>query len=106
MSAKKEESHKREINRDGEKEDRNKKLRKAESKENIPVSVEKKQVLILNYLLIFSYEYQQYINLFSRHLNPLVQVKQMNVEYLEKKVLHLLHRLCVKIVKMKIKKII
>ncbi|XP_076295360.1 sterile20-like kinase isoform X2 [Lasioglossum baleicum] len=43
VSAKKEESHKREINRDGEKEDRNKKLRKAESKENIPVSVEKKQ---------------------------------------------------------------
>lgn len=48
VSAKKEESHKREINRDGEKEDRNKKLRKAESKENIPVSVEKKQVLILH----------------------------------------------------------
>ncbi|XP_076678517.1 sterile20-like kinase isoform X3 [Andrena cerasifolii] len=43
VSAKKEESHKREINRDGEKEDRNKKLRKTESKENIPVSVEKKQ---------------------------------------------------------------
>ncbi|XP_033324735.2 sterile20-like kinase isoform X2 [Megalopta genalis] len=43
VSAKKEESHKREINRDGEKEDRNKKLRKAESKENIPASVEKKQ---------------------------------------------------------------
>lgn len=44
VSAKKEENHKREINRDGEKEDRNKKLRKAESKDNIPVSVEKKQV--------------------------------------------------------------
>lgn len=43
VSAKKEESHKREINRDGEKEDRNKKLRKAESKDNILVSVEKKQ---------------------------------------------------------------
>ncbi|XP_017796707.1 PREDICTED: serine/threonine-protein kinase 10 [Habropoda laboriosa] len=43
VSTKKEESHKREINRDGEKEDRNKKLRKAESKDNIPVSVEKKQ---------------------------------------------------------------
>lgn len=44
VSAKKEESHKREINRDGEREDRNKKLRKAESKDNITVSVEKKQV--------------------------------------------------------------
>ncbi|KAK9301223.1 hypothetical protein QLX08_006311 [Tetragonisca angustula] len=43
VSAKKEESHKREINRDGEKEDRNKKLRKAESKDNILVSAEKKQ---------------------------------------------------------------
>ncbi|OAD52044.1 STE20-like serine/threonine-protein kinase [Eufriesea mexicana] len=43
VSTKKEESHKREINRDGEKEDRNKKLRKAESKDNIPISVEKKQ---------------------------------------------------------------
>ncbi|XP_060825221.1 serine/threonine-protein kinase 10 isoform X3 [Bombus pascuorum] len=43
VSAKKEENHKREINRDGEKEDRNKKLRKAESKDNIPVTVEKKQ---------------------------------------------------------------
>ncbi|XP_026672500.1 serine/threonine-protein kinase 10 isoform X3 [Ceratina calcarata] len=43
VSAKKEESNKREINREGEKEDRNKKLRKAESKDNIPVSVEKKQ---------------------------------------------------------------
>ncbi|XP_043788787.1 serine/threonine-protein kinase 10 isoform X1 [Apis laboriosa] len=43
VSAKKEESHKREINRDGEREDRNKKLRKAESKDNITVSVEKKQ---------------------------------------------------------------
>lgn len=42
---KKEESHKREINRDGEKEDKNKRLRKAESKENIqPQPVEKKQV--------------------------------------------------------------
>ncbi|XP_018311363.1 serine/threonine-protein kinase 10 isoform X2 [Mycetomoellerius zeteki] len=41
---KKEESHKREINRDGEKEDKNKRLRKAESKENIqPPPVEKKQ---------------------------------------------------------------
>nr|XP_034193568.1 serine/threonine-protein kinase 10 isoform X2 [Osmia lignaria] len=43
VSGKKEESHKREINRDGEKDDRNKKLRKAESKDNIPISVEKKQ---------------------------------------------------------------
>ncbi|XP_011254400.1 serine/threonine-protein kinase 10 isoform X3 [Camponotus floridanus] len=43
-SLKKEESHKREINRDGEKEDKNKRLRKAESKENIqPPSAEKKQ---------------------------------------------------------------
>ena len=42
---KKEESHKREINRDGEKEDKNKRLRKAESKENIQPPVEKKQVL-------------------------------------------------------------
>ncbi|XP_032674602.1 serine/threonine-protein kinase 10 isoform X3 [Odontomachus brunneus] len=42
-SVKKEESHKREINRDGEKEDKNKRLRKAESKENIQPSVEKKQ---------------------------------------------------------------
>ncbi|XP_058808157.1 serine/threonine-protein kinase 10 isoform X2 [Phymastichus coffea] len=41
-AAKREESNKREINRDGEKEERNKKLRKAESKENIPVSTEKK----------------------------------------------------------------
>ncbi|XP_018351942.1 PREDICTED: serine/threonine-protein kinase 10 isoform X2 [Trachymyrmex septentrionalis] len=40
---KKEESHKREINRDGEKEDKNKRLRKAESKENIQPPVEKKQ---------------------------------------------------------------
>ncbi|CAL1679741.1 unnamed protein product [Lasius platythorax] len=41
---KKEESHKREINRDGEKEDKNKRLRKAESKENIQLQpVEKKQ---------------------------------------------------------------
>lgn len=40
---KKEESHKREINRDGEKEDKNKRLRKAESKENIQPA-EKKQV--------------------------------------------------------------
>lgn len=44
LPAKKEESHKREINRDGEKEDKNKRLRKAESKENIQPSVEKKQV--------------------------------------------------------------
>ncbi|XP_076241263.1 sterile20-like kinase isoform X3 [Calliopsis andreniformis] len=43
VTAKKEENNKREINREGEKEDRNKKLRKAESKENIPVFVEKKQ---------------------------------------------------------------
>ncbi|XP_033213560.1 serine/threonine-protein kinase 10 isoform X2 [Belonocnema kinseyi] len=43
VSAKKEESHKREINRDGEKEERNKKIRKTDSKENIPTSVEKKQ---------------------------------------------------------------
>lgn len=42
---KKEESHKREINRDDEKEDKNKRLRKAESKENVqPPSAEKKQV--------------------------------------------------------------
>ncbi|XP_016845889.1 serine/threonine-protein kinase 10 isoform X3 [Nasonia vitripennis] len=41
-AAKREESNKREINREGEKEERSKKLRKAESKENIPVSVEKK----------------------------------------------------------------
>lgn len=42
---KKEESNKREINRDGEKEDKNKRLRKAESKENIqPPPAEKKQV--------------------------------------------------------------
>ncbi|KAJ8667247.1 hypothetical protein QAD02_008909 [Eretmocerus hayati] len=41
-AAKKEENNKREISRDGEKEERNKKLRKAESKENIPVSTEKK----------------------------------------------------------------
>ncbi|XP_025162185.1 serine/threonine-protein kinase 10 isoform X3 [Harpegnathos saltator] len=40
---KKEESHKREINRDGEKEDKNKRLRKAESKENIQQPIEKKQ---------------------------------------------------------------
>lgn len=56
VSAKKEESHKREINRDGEKEDRNKKLRKTESKENIPVSVEKKQVPISIHSLIYPYE--------------------------------------------------
>lgn len=43
---KKEESHKREINQDGEKEDKNKRLRKAESKENVQLSsAEKKQVL-------------------------------------------------------------
>lgn len=45
-AAKREESNKREINRDGEKEERSKKLRKAESKENLPVSVEKKPVCI------------------------------------------------------------
>lgn len=45
----KEESHKREINRDGEKEDKSKRLRKAESKENIQPSVEKKQVIRLKY---------------------------------------------------------
>lgn len=45
----KEESHKREINRDGEKEDKTKRLRKAESKENIQPSVEKKQVIHLKY---------------------------------------------------------
>lgn len=44
ISVKKEESHKREINRDGEKEDKNKRLRKAESKENIQPIAEKKQV--------------------------------------------------------------
>lgn len=44
LPAKKEESHKREINRDGEKEDKNKRLRKAESKENIQPPAEKKQV--------------------------------------------------------------
>lgn len=45
LPVKKEESHKREINRDGEKEDKNKRLRKAESKENIqPSSAERKQV--------------------------------------------------------------
>ncbi|XP_012283262.1 serine/threonine-protein kinase 10 [Orussus abietinus] len=43
VSAKREESNKREINRDGEKEERNKKLRKADSRENISLSVEKKQ---------------------------------------------------------------
>ncbi|XP_011686662.1 PREDICTED: serine/threonine-protein kinase 10 isoform X2 [Wasmannia auropunctata] len=44
VAVKKEESHKREMNRDGEKEDKNKRLRKAESKENIqPPPVEKKQ---------------------------------------------------------------
>ncbi|XP_074114378.1 sterile20-like kinase isoform X2 [Cotesia typhae] len=41
-SPKKEESNKREINREGEKEEKNKKLRKAESKENIASSVDKK----------------------------------------------------------------
>lgn len=51
-TVKKEESHKREINRDGEKEDKNKRLRKAESKENIQPPTEKKQVLdIINYLI-------------------------------------------------------
>ncbi|XP_024875085.1 serine/threonine-protein kinase 10 isoform X2 [Temnothorax curvispinosus] len=43
LPVKKEESHKREINRDGEKEDKNKRLRKAESKENIQPPAEKKQ---------------------------------------------------------------
>ncbi|XP_015597682.1 serine/threonine-protein kinase 10 isoform X2 [Cephus cinctus] len=43
VSPKREESNKREINRDGEKEERNKKLRKTESRENIPGFVEKKQ---------------------------------------------------------------
>ncbi|XP_011882386.1 PREDICTED: serine/threonine-protein kinase 10-A isoform X2 [Vollenhovia emeryi] len=43
LPAKKEESHKREINRDGEKEDKNKRLRKAESKENIQPPAERKQ---------------------------------------------------------------
>lgn len=47
-AAKREESNKREINREGEKEERSKKLRKAESKENIPVSVEKKPVSLIN----------------------------------------------------------
>ena len=42
--AKREESHKREINRDGEKEEKNKKLRKTDSKESIPLSIEKKPV--------------------------------------------------------------
>lgn len=46
VSVKKEESNKREITRDGEKEERNKKIRKTDSKENIPLSVEKKQVFI------------------------------------------------------------
>ncbi|XP_014211452.2 serine/threonine-protein kinase 10-like isoform X2 [Copidosoma floridanum] len=41
-AAKKEESNKREIARDGEKEERSKKLRKADSKENIPLPSEKK----------------------------------------------------------------
>nr|XP_050854259.1 serine/threonine-protein kinase 10 isoform X2 [Vespula vulgaris] len=43
VSTKKEDSHKREMNRDGEKEDRNKKLRKTESKENMHALNEKKQ---------------------------------------------------------------
>lgn len=43
-AAKREENNKREINRDGEKEERSKKLRKEDSKENIPVSGEKKLV--------------------------------------------------------------
>jgi len=47
LPAKKEESHKREINRDGEKEDKNKRLRKAESKENIQTPAEKKQQVCL-----------------------------------------------------------
>ncbi|XP_008546000.1 serine/threonine-protein kinase 10-A [Microplitis demolitor] len=41
-SPKKEESNKREINRDGDNEEKNKKIRKTESKENIPASVDKK----------------------------------------------------------------
>lgn len=44
VSTKKEDSHKREMNRDGEKEDRSKKLRKTESKENMHALNEKKQV--------------------------------------------------------------
>ncbi|KAG7200500.1 hypothetical protein KM043_001064 [Ampulex compressa] len=43
VSTKKEESHKREMNRDGEKEDKNKKLRKTESKESVVATMEKKQ---------------------------------------------------------------
>ncbi|XP_015185010.1 PREDICTED: serine/threonine-protein kinase 10 isoform X2 [Polistes dominula] len=43
ISTKKEDSHKREMNRDGEKEDRSKKLRKTESKENMHALNEKKQ---------------------------------------------------------------
>lgn len=55
-SLKKEESNKREINRDGEKEDKNKRLRKAESKENVqPPSAEKKQVYI-DIILIGSFK--------------------------------------------------
>lgn len=41
---KKEESNKREISREGEKEEKSKKLRKTDSRENIPLSIEKKPV--------------------------------------------------------------
>uniref|UniRef100_A0ABD2VX87 Protein kinase domain-containing protein n=1 Tax=Trichogramma kaykai TaxID=54128 RepID=A0ABD2VX87_9HYME len=41
-AAKREESNKREINREGERDERSKKLKKTESKENIPLTVEKK----------------------------------------------------------------
>lgn len=44
MPHQREESHKREGEREGEKDERNKKLRKADSKENIPASAEKKLV--------------------------------------------------------------
>lgn len=50
-AAKREENHKREINRDGEKEERSKKLRKEDSKENIPVSGEKKPVSFFFHLV-------------------------------------------------------
>lgn len=49
---KKEESNKREMNRDGEKEEKSKKLRKTESKENIPISVDKKPVIIFRFYLL------------------------------------------------------
>lgn len=57
-SPKKEESNKREINRDGDNEEKNKKIRKTESKENIPASVDKKTVRFLFNTLI--------INLFKK----------------------------------------